>query len=941
MANVFEMNVSDNFSTLFISDSGFTPLPTDSHSSDFLTLPAQVNETTRSITNETSTSAKIGLDLQFLVEAKRSKYCLDTDPLTLRFIDEGIERRYRAFFSRKYAKSLYRMSAVAFVFCSIFVLTWSASNMEFFFFAITSFTAAILWCGWMCITFRSDDKLVRNYMKLQKTVFIIFRAAFLMERFPSRTEISMNSFYFLLILSLNIVPGDYHTSKIYTVATGLLLFFGTLAFQPIAIVARVIIPYILSATLSLFELKHIEITDRKVFETIMILEDNLEQIQRQRSKIMRLLTDSMPNQHRHAFIHEPWTLTHLPALSETTILTIRFRWLKRKDLEKYKTLFKLSGEIHEKVVALSRKFGITRVKSQGTWMMFCNKVTEEDGTCRPSDLCRFASEVVECSDILVSALSRHVTFQAGIATGPALSGVVDCSRRVFDLIGESAERSMHLSRMADTGYIYIDERTRNCIKMENFRLARVDDVNNTLGEKQGCVFTLKSLLSYENSLSHTAKTEQKSNQDQKSTRQTGEEIYKQLVAREVIKSRKFFLKVFPHYEFDRAKEQEFLKYMSESDSISRLRATAFYLVFASLLHGFVHLIVYDEIGVPLHDWQSFFIVGQYFILAPILALFASYTSLVPKQQYDSHLPVLQRGVKVLQSVYLLFSLMRIGFLCSQSQYTFHYQSKSHIRPILYLEALDVIRTMTMQNTQKSVTLYKIMLSVALLDILCSQIFMSNLGLTLFGALYFNMTIFWTAFLVLFTFLATKERINREQFLHSQILQQKNVDIEHEVEVAEQTLFSIVPKELYDLIVSKSSPYEHYPDTIIACINFAHYHLLLSSARDDAFSFLKEIYERIEVLCQVHQVRFLKSTSQTFHIAKVVTDSAQDAFYDVTRFSFQILELCKCLKLQASGDFESQHLGAQAYITRGDVCCGMIGNKVLVFDVTGHAGSKME
>ena len=115
--------------------------------------------------------------------------------------------------------------------------------------------------------------------------------------------------------------------------------------------------------------------------------------------------------------------------------------------------------------SLSGKHGLEKIKTVGDAYMVVGGLTREpqDYAYHIADMALEVREfVANCTELAQYNLAIHI----GIASGPAVAGVVGVKRFVYDLWGDTVNVASRLTDAAPTGKILVDKATYDRLRQD-------------------------------------------------------------------------------------------------------------------------------------------------------------------------------------------------------------------------------------------------------------------------------------------------------------------------------------------------------------------------------------------------------------------------------------------------------------------------------------------
>lgn len=187
-----------------------------------------------------------------------------------------------------------------------------------------------------------------------------------------------------------------------------------------------------------------------------------------------------------------------------------------------------------------------------------------------------------------------------------------------------------------------------------------------------------------------------------------------------------------------------------------------------------------------------------------------------------------------------------------------------------------------------------------------------------------------------------ERLHRQNFLQSRIIEQQRIESENLRERAEDLLLNILPSEIADQLKAQTKPQiiaEDFPQASILFADIVNFTVISAQMTPtELVALLNQIFSHFDTLTDKYGLEKIKTIGDCYMVAAGVPRPRPDHAQALARLALDIRNY------SASHVIYDQRLSFRIGINSGPVTAGVIGRRKFIYDLWGDAvntASRME
>ena len=187
-----------------------------------------------------------------------------------------------------------------------------------------------------------------------------------------------------------------------------------------------------------------------------------------------------------------------------------------------------------------------------------------------------------------------------------------------------------------------------------------------------------------------------------------------------------------------------------------------------------------------------------------------------------------------------------------------------------------------------------------------------------------------------------ERLHRQNFLQSCIIERQRLEAENLREESEQLLLNILPSEIADQLKAQTKPQiiaEDFPQASILFADIVNFAVISAQMKPtELVEFLNQVFSHFDLLTDKYGLEKIKTIGDCYMVAAGVPRPRPDHAHALARMALDIRNY------SASQEIYGERLNFRIGINSGPVTAGVIGRRKFIYDLWGDAvntASRME
>eukprot|EP00002_Diphylleia_rotans_P001186 TRINITY_DN10659_c0_g1_i1.p1 TRINITY_DN10659_c0_g1~~TRINITY_DN10659_c0_g1_i1.p1 ORF type:complete len:895 (+),score=161.35 TRINITY_DN10659_c0_g1_i1:40-2724(+) len=759
-------------------------------------------------------------------------------PESQNFVDEKLELEYQ----RELADSQRLVSIVVMAMTTFYFII---GGFRAYFFehkpnlqsSVRWLTAATFLFSFLKLFWAID--FMKQYRILHPLSMIVVALSSAIERFPSGHGTPGQNFFFINLVYMLVMRWNFRISLIISVMMLLILSVQTWIMEGPITMYRIATPTIICCIMTSMLSRDLDLRNRRSFYMKRFIRLKHERLQEDKATKIIILENVYPKPLLKDMLKEGQNGRHFYTVKRATVIAIRLS--PKKPYSRVDEFdLKVLSSLYEMVYEIFELHNIHRLKTMGGVVAGISGLFEADMECELT-VSKCATEFQKKFHSFALFADKH-NYSIGIGSGKVFGGILVNSHKTFDIFGEGLDRALTCLKYASSGSVVVDDTTRRVVK----GLFNMVPTHRECEDERQIPYMLvaadtetqgfkKSISFIEN------KTVSDGSEDEDSHQMDdiGRHVYKN---------------IFLDYWFQNELEES--RYQESQSSGTHLIHAKFGLVFlclSILTSGIVDIIMFPPETPFSSSPAAVGVFARFFVLLPIIIgntmVYLVYAEQSPK--------ALSRMPKLSVHIYGLYLFLRLFLLSTVLDWEGNeYETYGRFIPNEFYSWMSFLFYSSSITFRSSVAN---LLGWTGIMIMYYFAFGSHVGL---GSVVFQIleiamfTV--TPLILIYIGLIGREEVGRSEYMSYTILSKKVEEAMNEKELLDDTIRSVLPRNVYDNGNSRPAAYEIVPDATLILLSFIG--ATTQEFDDDIQSIevISDIYQKVEEITALHELEIFKT-----------------------------------------------------------------------------------